>query len=78
MIMTKKCLHCLFAKKKETPSYLLFFLVSVIKEEYIFFMETIEYFHRGSCSIAAESELFCSDPMNLLVNTSVGMWFAGY
>ncbi len=26
----------------------------------------------------AESERSSSDPMNLLVNTSVGMWFAEY
>lgn len=39
-------------------------------------METIEYFHKGSCFFAAESERLSSDPMNLLVNASVGMWFA--
>lgn len=30
---------------------------------------------RGAAK-AAESERLCSDPLNLLVNASVGMWFA--
>jgi hypothetical protein len=41
-------------------------------------MKSIKYFHRGSCFLAAESERSSSDPMNLLVNASVGMWFANY
>jgi len=32
----------------------------------------------GAAILAAESERLSSDPMNLLVNTSVGMWFADY
>ena len=39
-------------------------------------MKIIKYFHKGSCFLVAESERSSSDPMNLLGNTSVGMWFA--
>lgn len=41
-------------------------------------MKIIKYFHKGSCCWVAESERSSSDPMNLLVKTSVGMWFAEY
>ena len=35
----------------------------------------INMFHKGSCTCAAESERKSSNPSNLLVNASVGMWF---
>lgn len=55
-----------------------FILVNVYKEEYIFLWKQLNTSTGGAAFHAAESERLCSDPMNLLVNTSVGMWFAEY
>lgn len=39
-------------------------------------MEQLNTSTGGAAFKAAESERWSSDPMNLLVNASVGMWFA--